>query len=48
MRQKRSRETEAQRNERLEKRAQERIGDAAAEDKAIDAMVRQSIRQHGP
>lgn len=41
-------ENEEQRNERFEKVAQKRIDDASAADKAIDAMVKQSIKLHGP
>lgn len=48
MRKKRTPETEGQRNERFEKETQRRIDDAAAADKAIDAMVKQSIELHGP
>lgn len=40
-------ESEKQRNERLEKEAQRRRKDAAAEDDAIDAMVKRSIDRHG-
>jgi len=48
MRKMRTPENEEQRNERFEKVAQKRIDDAAAADKAIDAMVKQSIKLHGP
>ena len=48
MRKKRTPETEEQRNERLEKEAQRRIDDAAAEGEAVDAMVKRSIKLHGP
>ena len=48
MRKKRDPETDEQRNERSEKQAQSRIDDTAAEDKAIDAMVKRSIDSHGP
>lgn len=47
MQRKRSLETEEQRINRDAKEAQRRIEDAAAEEKAIDAMVRQSIRLNG-
>jgi hypothetical protein len=48
MRKKRTPETEEQRNERLEKEAQRRIDGAAAEGEAVDAMVKRSIKLHGP
>jgi hypothetical protein len=48
MRKKRNRETEEQRNDRLAKEAQRRIEGVAAEDEAVDAMVKQSIQRHGP
>ena len=48
MRKKRDPETEEHRNERLENEALKRIGDAAVEDTAMDAMVKQSILMHGP
>jgi hypothetical protein len=48
MRKKRSPETEEQRNERIENEAQRRSDDVAAEDNAIDAMVKRSIKLHGP
>jgi hypothetical protein len=48
MRKKRTRETEERRNERVAKQAQRRNEDTAADDDAIDAMVKQSIRLHGP
>ena len=48
MRKNRTKETEEQRNKRLEKVAQSQIDGAAAEDKAIDAMVKRSIKLHGP
>jgi hypothetical protein len=48
MRQKRSLETEEQRDHRLERQAQGRVEDAIAEDKALDAMIRRSIELHGP
>jgi hypothetical protein len=48
MRKTRTPETEEQRNHRFEKKAQRRIDDAAEADKAIDAMVKQSIELHGP
>ncbi|HET9810886.1 MAG TPA: hypothetical protein VFP53_04230 [Sphingomicrobium sp.] len=47
MRKKRDPETEEQRNERLDKTAQRQIHDLVEEDKAIDAMVRRSIKLHG-
>lgn len=48
MRKKRTRETEEQRDERFEKDAQKRIDDAAKADEAIDALVKRSIKLHGP
>jgi hypothetical protein len=48
MRKNRTKETEEQRNERFEKIAQRQIEGATAEDKAIDAMVKRSIKLHGP
>jgi hypothetical protein len=48
MRQKRSLETDEHRNERQERKAQERVRLACEEDKALDAAVKRSIRQHGP
>ena len=48
MRKKRNPETKQQRNERLAKEAQRRIEGAAAEDEAVDAMVKRSINMHGP
>jgi hypothetical protein len=44
MRKKRDPESDEHRTERLEKRTQERIVQASAEDKAVDAAVRQSIK----
>jgi len=41
-------ETDEQRSDRVDRKAQIRIDDDAAADRALDAMVRQSIRQHGP
>lgn len=48
MRVKRDPETAEQRTVRLEKEAKRRIENAAAEDQAMDAMVRRSLEQHGP
>lgn len=48
MRQKRTPETEQQRHERLKKESQRRIHAAAAEETAVDAMVKRSIEQQGP
>ena len=48
MRKKRPPETEAQRSERLELEAQRRNVGAAAEDQSLDAMVKRSIKLHGP
>ena len=41
-------ETDEQRSAREGKEAQKRRDDSAAEDRALDSMVRQSIKQHGP
>ena len=48
VRQKRSLETEQQRHDRFAQQARERAADAAAEDKALDAMIKRSIELHGP
>jgi len=48
MRTKRNPKTEEQHNERLEKEAQRRSDKAAAEDQAIDDMVKQSLTRWGP
>jgi hypothetical protein len=48
MRKKRDPESDVHRTGRLEKRAQDRIVQASAEDKAVDAAVRQSIKLYGP
>jgi hypothetical protein len=48
MRKKRTLETQEQRNERLEKEAQTRGEDSAAEDRAMDNMVKRSLKLHGP
>ena len=48
MRKKRIPETEEQRDERVAKQAQRRNEDTAAVDDAIDAMVKRSIKLHGP
>lgn len=48
MRKERRLESEHDRNERIERAAQARIEDAAAEQRALDAAVRQSIKLHGP
>jgi hypothetical protein len=48
MRKPRIAETEEQRRAAADKKAQVRIDDDAAADRALDAMVRKSIRQHGP
>jgi hypothetical protein len=47
MRTRRDPETEEQRDERLAKHAQGRRDDMAAEDKAVDAMVKKSIELYG-
>ena len=48
MRKKRDEQTDDQRSERSEQQARQRIDNAAAEDKAIDAMVKRSIDSQGP
>lgn len=48
MRKKRMLESDERRRQRLEKKDQQRTVDSAAEDKAIDAMVRKSIKTYGP
>ena len=47
MRKKRELETDEQRSERTGIKTQRRIDDAAEADRAIDAMVKQSIKLHG-
>ena len=48
MRKKRDLENDEDRSERLKKHASERIERTFAEDRALDAAVRESIRRHGP
>lgn len=48
MRKKRETETDQCRTERLQDAAQDRKEEAAAEDRAVDAAVRRSIKLHGP
>ena len=48
MRKPRLSETDEQRSAREDREAQKRRDDSAAEDRALDAMVRQSLKQHGP
>ncbi|WP_155263997.1 hypothetical protein [Sphingomonas segetis] len=47
MRKKRERESDERRGERTEKEAVQRVERSAAEDRALDAAVRQSIKLHG-
>jgi hypothetical protein len=47
MRKKRDPETAPERDERLERHARLRTDEASAEDKAIDAAIRRSIKLHG-
>ena len=47
MRKKRDLESDQNRKDRLAKNAQERRDDACTEDRALDAAVRQSIKQFG-
>jgi len=48
MRKKRDEQTDDQRSERSAQQARQRIDDTAAEDKAIDAMIKRSIDSQGP
>ena len=48
MRKKRSLESDEQRSDRLEKRSLDQRAQASAEDDAIDAAIRRSIKQLGP
>jgi hypothetical protein len=48
MRKKRQEESAEHRSERLERQAQERTARASADDKALDAAVRESIKLYGP
>jgi hypothetical protein len=48
MRKKREPESEEYLTERATRRARERVADASAEGRALDAAVRDSIKQHGP
>jgi hypothetical protein len=47
MRRKRDPESDEHRSDRLQMNAQHRREQASAEDKALDAAVRKSIKQHG-
>ena len=47
MRKKRDVETAKDRKERLKDAAQQRNDNVAAEDDAVDAMIRRSIKDHG-
>lgn len=47
MRKKRDAETDEHRSERLAKNARDRVEHASAEDDALDAAVRRSIKLHG-
>jgi hypothetical protein len=47
MRKQRDRQSDEDRSERLERKAQDRIDDAWAEDRAMDAAVKRSINLHG-
>lgn len=47
MRKKRDPESDEQRSDRLGRNAQDRKDQASAEDKAMDAAVRRSIKQFG-
>lgn len=48
MRRERRLESRQDHNERIERAAQARIEDAAAEQKALDAAVTRSIKLYGP
>ena len=48
MRKKREPESAERRNERLEQEARHRIEQAFAEDTALDAAIRRSIKLYGP
>lgn len=48
MRKKRTCESDEDRKARLKNSAQDRIDQATAGDKVVDAAVRQSIKLHGP
>ncbi len=41
-------QTDEQRSAHKDSEAQRRRDDSAAEERALDAMVRRSIKQHGP
>jgi len=47
MRKKRAQESDEQRSHRLEQSAESRKDEASAEDRALDAAVRRSIKQFG-
>jgi hypothetical protein len=47
MRKKRDLETSEHRDERLTKQARERMAQASADDRAVDAAIRKSIERHG-
>jgi hypothetical protein len=47
LRRKRDPESDEHRSDRLEKDAEDRRKQSSAEDKAIDAAIRRSIKQHG-
>jgi len=47
MRKKRDPESDQQRNDRLAKNVQDRRDEASAEDRAMDAAVRRSIKHFG-
>jgi hypothetical protein len=47
MRKKREPETDEQRDERLKHQAQERVEQADADDKALDAAIQKSIELYG-
>jgi len=48
MRKPRTVEAPQDRQERRKREAQERVAEIAAEDRAIDAMIKQNIEAYGP
>jgi hypothetical protein len=48
MRQRRQSESPEERNERLNREAQMKISEAAANEAAIDRMIRRNIKKYGP
>lgn len=48
MRKKREPESDQQRSDRADRHDREKIEQDSAEDRAIDAAIKNSIKQHGP